>query len=153
MRAEIWELDFYSRPVLDENGKKLWELLVCDRSRTKEFSKFCPPQTVNSEWIASQLQELVASWGTAPQKVRFYRPAMHNMLNRGCKLADLTPLPSRRLYALPQWLAERMTLSIRWSCPLSCYCCAGMHQGCSLGVTARTRQPQHDNKRVISVSR
>jgi len=109
MSAEIWELDFYSRPVLDENGKKMWELLVCDRHRTKEFSKFCPPQMVNSEWIAKQLQELVASWGTLPQKIRFYRPAMHNMLNRGCKLADLTPLPSRRLYALPQWLVERMT--------------------------------------------
>ncbi len=102
-------MDFYSRPVLDENGKKRWELLVCDRYRTKEYSQFCPPQTVNSEWIASQLQEIVAAWGVAPQKIRFYRPAMHNMLNRGCKLAQLNPCPSRRLYALPQWLAERMT--------------------------------------------
>jgi len=109
MPAEIWEMDFYSRPVLDVNGKKVWELLVCDRYRTKEYSKFCPAQMVNSEWIASQLQEIVAKWGVTPQKIRFYRPTMHNMLNRGCKLAQLTPLPSRRLYALPQWLAERMT--------------------------------------------
>ncbi|TRT81769.1 MAG: DUF1092 family protein, partial [Microcystis aeruginosa Ma_AC_P_19900807_S299] len=24
----IWELDFYSRPVVDENNKKRWELLI-----------------------------------------------------------------------------------------------------------------------------
>ncbi|NES69560.1 MAG: DUF1092 family protein, partial [Okeania sp. SIO2D1] len=26
----IWELDFYSRPILDERQKKLWELLICE---------------------------------------------------------------------------------------------------------------------------
>ena len=26
----VWELDFYSRPVLDEEGKKLWEVLICE---------------------------------------------------------------------------------------------------------------------------
>ena len=24
-----WELDFYSRPILEPDGKKRWELLIC----------------------------------------------------------------------------------------------------------------------------
>ena len=31
--SNIWELDFYSRPLLDANNKKVWELLICDRDR------------------------------------------------------------------------------------------------------------------------
>lgn len=27
--APDWELDFYSRPILDPDGKKRWELLIC----------------------------------------------------------------------------------------------------------------------------
>ena len=26
--AHTWELDFYSRPLLDDNGKKRWEVLI-----------------------------------------------------------------------------------------------------------------------------
>jgi hypothetical protein len=25
----IWELDFYSRPLRDEEGKKVWEVVIC----------------------------------------------------------------------------------------------------------------------------
>ena len=32
--ANTWELDFYSRPLLDENGKKRWEALICSSGRT-----------------------------------------------------------------------------------------------------------------------
>ncbi|MFM5983304.1 MAG: Tab2/Atab2 family RNA-binding protein, partial [Sphaerospermopsis kisseleviana] len=28
--GSIWELDFYSRPILDANQKKVWEVLVCE---------------------------------------------------------------------------------------------------------------------------
>jgi len=24
-----WEIDFYSRPILDTDGRKRWELLIC----------------------------------------------------------------------------------------------------------------------------
>ncbi|MFN3926159.1 MAG: Tab2 family RNA-binding protein [Pseudanabaenaceae cyanobacterium] len=105
---EIWELDFYSRPVKDQDGKKIWELLICDRQRQREWVQVCPPNQVNSEWVANQLAEVVQTWQVSPQKIRFYRPTMHNMLNRACKLANLVPLPSRRLLVMPQWLQERM---------------------------------------------
>ena len=28
--GKVWELDFYSRPILDENKKKQWEVLICE---------------------------------------------------------------------------------------------------------------------------
>lgn len=27
--APDWELDYYSRPILESDGKKRWELLIC----------------------------------------------------------------------------------------------------------------------------
>ncbi|MDA0867424.1 MAG: Tab2/Atab2 family RNA-binding protein, partial [Cyanobacteria bacterium] len=32
----IWELDFYSRPILDENNKKRWEVLITEGTQTVE---------------------------------------------------------------------------------------------------------------------
>lgn len=37
--SNVWELDFCSRPILDERGKKVWELLICDPSRSFEYSE------------------------------------------------------------------------------------------------------------------
>ncbi|MEO0970614.1 MAG: Tab2/Atab2 family RNA-binding protein, partial [Cyanobacteria bacterium J06639_18] len=28
--GSIWELDYYSRPILDEDQKKVWEVLICE---------------------------------------------------------------------------------------------------------------------------
>jgi hypothetical protein len=54
--GSIWELDFYSRPILDENQKKIWEVVICEsplETRTKidslfRFAKYCPSTEVNS---------------------------------------------------------------------------------------------------------
>ncbi|THU49858.1 hypothetical protein C4D60_Mb06t13990 [Musa balbisiana] len=37
-----WEVDFCSRPILDDRGKKLWELVVCDRTLSLQFTRFFP---------------------------------------------------------------------------------------------------------------
>ena len=50
MSNTVWELDFYSRPVLDENGKKLWEVLICESPNDIErspdslfkYAQYCP---------------------------------------------------------------------------------------------------------------
>ena len=31
-----WELDFYSRPIIESNGKKRWELIICSTRSYKE---------------------------------------------------------------------------------------------------------------------
>ena len=43
-----WELDFCSRPILDVRGKKVWELVVCDRTLSLQFTKYFPNNAINS---------------------------------------------------------------------------------------------------------
>lgn len=47
-QSGVWEIDFCSRPLLDERGKKVWELLICDPERNFEFSEFFPNSKINS---------------------------------------------------------------------------------------------------------
>ena len=108
--SNIWELDFYSRPLLDNNNKKVWELLICDRERQFEWVQECPPTEVNSEWLAQQLADCVATTGQTPIKIRFFRPSMTNIIMRGCKLAGISGQASRRVFTLSAWLAERMAI-------------------------------------------
>lgn len=106
--SKIWELDFYSRPLLDANNKKVWELLICDRERQFEWIRECPSNEVNSEWLAKQLTECVETTGQTPIKIRFFRPSMTNIIIRGCTLAGITGQASRRVFTMSSWLAERM---------------------------------------------
>jgi hypothetical protein len=108
--SKIWELDFYSRPLLDANNKKIWELLICDRDRQFEWVRECPSTEVNSEWLAKQLVECVETIGQTPIKIRFFRPSMTNIIIRGCNLAGLTGQASRRIFTMSAWLAERMAI-------------------------------------------
>lgn len=47
-KSSVWEIDFCSRPLLDERGKKVWELLICDPERNFEFSQYFPNSKINS---------------------------------------------------------------------------------------------------------
>ncbi|MEA5472227.1 Tab2/Atab2 family RNA-binding protein [Spirulina sp. 06S082] len=116
MGTTIWELDFYSRPIFDENKKKLWEVLICetplDMTRSPEslfkFSKFTNNKSVNSIWLREALEEAIAKAAYAPDRIRFFRRAMNNMILKACEEADIPAIPSRRTYALNQWIAHRM---------------------------------------------
>lgn len=46
--SNVWELDFCSRPLLDERGKKVWELLICDPERKFEYAQYFPNSKINS---------------------------------------------------------------------------------------------------------
>ncbi|MGB0563137.1 MAG: Tab2/Atab2 family RNA-binding protein [Spirulinaceae cyanobacterium] len=116
MGKTIWELDFYSRPIFDENKKKVWELLICESPLTVtrspdslfRFSKFTNSQSVNSIWLKAALEEAIAAAPTPPQRIRFFRRSMNNMIIKGCEDANLVAVPSRRTYTLNQWLEERL---------------------------------------------
>jgi len=113
----IWELDFYSRPVVDENNKKIWELLICDRRLQFQFSKTCSGVEANARWLQAALGDALREWqqqfGLAadvqPDRVRFFRRAMSSIISRGGEAAGLQMLPSRRTFALCHWLQERHT--------------------------------------------
>ena len=115
MSNTVWELDFYSRPVLDENGKKLWEVLICESPNSIErspdslfkYARYCSNTSVNSLWLKEAIEQAIAEAKTAPKKIRFFRRQMNNMIVKACEDAGVTPLPSRRTYALKSWIEER----------------------------------------------
>lgn len=114
--GSIWELDFYSRPILDENQKKVWELLVCEsplstRTNTESlfrYAQYCPSTQVNSVWLQTALQEAITKAGVAPVKFRFFRRQMNNMITKTCQNLGIPAQPSRHTLALCQWLRQRM---------------------------------------------
>lgn len=116
MGKTIWELDFYSRPVFDDSGKKKWEVLICESPLEIErspdslfrYSQFTDNQHVNSIWLREALESAIAQAPQAPDKIRFFRRQMNNMILKACGELDILASPSRRTYTLNQWLAERM---------------------------------------------
>ena len=111
-----WELDFYSRPILEADGKKRWELLVTSTPTPSapdcfRFEKRCPAGDVNSTWLASALREALDTaneqgW-MPPRRLRTWRSAMRTMVQRAASELGLEMIPSRRTYALLDWLEER----------------------------------------------
>lgn len=112
---KIWELDFYSRPILDENGKKVWEVLLCETpvvisqdAPLFRFSKFCPSTEVNSIWLQGAIASAIAAAPIPPTAIRFFRQQMKNMITKSCQDLGIDAVPSRRTIALQGWLEERM---------------------------------------------
>ncbi len=111
----VWEIDYYSRPVLDENQKKCWELLVCESPMTAtrspeslfRYAQYCPSTTVNSAWLGEALKAAIAKAPAPPTCIRFFRRQMSNMITRACEDLGLTAKISRRTIALHRWLQER----------------------------------------------
>ncbi|KAL0905438.1 hypothetical protein M5K25_023858 [Dendrobium thyrsiflorum] len=103
-----WELDFCSRPILDERGKKVWELVVCDSSLSLQYTKYFPNNVINSitlrDAIASITQELGVPF---PEKIRFFRSQMQTIITKACNELGIKPVPSKRCISLLLWLEER----------------------------------------------
>jgi hypothetical protein len=113
--GKIWELDYYSRPILDDENKKLWEVLICETLTEIDqepetlfrYSEFCSNQTVNSLWLREAIEKAVAQAGETPQKIRFFRRQMNNMILKACEDLGIIAAPSRRTYALSAWIEQR----------------------------------------------
>ncbi len=114
--GKIWELDFYSRPIIDENNKKKWEILICesptnidsDLNSLFRYSQLCSNSEVNSITLGKAIDSASELAGESPSKIRFFRRQMNNMIIKACEDANIPAFPSRHTYALNQWLAERM---------------------------------------------
>ncbi len=112
----IWELDYYSRPILDDRSKKTWEVLICESPLTIadqpeqlfRYAAYCPSTEVNSAWLKAAIVNAIAQAPRPPDKIRFFRQAMTNMITKACEDADIPVVLSRRTFTLGQWLADRM---------------------------------------------
>ena len=109
LKIANWELDFYSRPIIEKNGKKRWELII---TSTKTFNikdtfywnKICPANEVNSLWLTKSLIEAIQDaalkgWAK-PLKVRFWRSSMKSIIKKSLEKLGIEALVSRRTYGL-----------------------------------------------------
>ena len=65
LKISDWELDFYSRPIIESNGKKRWELIICSTGSYKTedvflWNKKCPANEVNTVWLTNALSEAIS---------------------------------------------------------------------------------------------
>lgn len=111
----VWELDFYSRPILDENNKKRWEVLISEGTQAVNanleglfrYSKFLSNTEVNSIHLKAAIQDAIAQAPSPPSRIRFFRFSMQNMITRACEELGIAVQPSRRTLALKQWMDYR----------------------------------------------
>ncbi len=116
LKTADWEIDFYSRPIIEIDGKKRWELLI---SSTQDFSggktfrweKKCPSNEVNSIWLSKSLQEAVIEankqgWDL-PKRLRCWRTSMKTMIKKAAEKVGIEVLESRRTFSLYEWLEQR----------------------------------------------
>ena len=109
LKISDWELDFYSRPIIEKNGKKRWELII---SSSKNFetediflwNKVCPANEVNSIWLTKSLNEALndaekKGWAK-PSKIRFWRASMKSIIKKSIENIGIEALVSRRTYEL-----------------------------------------------------
>ncbi|CAL5201697.1 unnamed protein product [Lathyrus oleraceus] len=103
-----WELDFCSRPILDARGKKLWELVVCDKSLSLQYTKYFPNNVINSITLKDSIVGICDELDLpVPRNIRFFRAQMQTIITKACKELDIVALPSKRCLSLLLWLEER----------------------------------------------
>lgn len=107
--SDTWELDFYSRPVVGSDGKKLWELIIVDSLGVFEHVEIMPNSMVNSRELRKRIKAVMDESPKKPRVVRFFRSQMYNMINIALSDIDVEVRPSRRTYALYELLKERET--------------------------------------------
>ena len=109
LKTSDWELDFYSRPIIEKNGKKRWELIIASSKNFKTediflWNKICPANEVNSIWLTKSLSEAIndaekKGWAK-PSKIRFWRASMKSIIKKSIENLGIEALVSRRTYEL-----------------------------------------------------
>lgn len=102
-KKRIWQADFYRRQGLDA-AQVLWELLICDATRSFEYSATCPQSQANSSWVASQIQQAALE---LPDIIQVFRPQSLSLIELAGRSLGISVEPTRRTTALKQWLQEK----------------------------------------------
>jgi hypothetical protein len=103
--------------VLEPDGKKRWELLICSSQGLDPSTALfrwvlrCPATSVNSVWLRDALGEALVAAAeqgfAAPRRIRCWRSSMRAMVQRAAESLALEVVASRRCYGLIDWLNER----------------------------------------------
>ncbi|MBW4519405.1 MAG: Tab2/Atab2 family RNA-binding protein [Scytolyngbya sp. HA4215-MV1] len=102
----IWQVDFYRRPLQDELGNPLWELLICDSDNSFEFIAFCPQSEAKPDWLVGQFQ-IAAVGRSLPARVQVFRPPTLSLVELACQTLGIAVEPTRHTLALKRQLQQR----------------------------------------------
>ncbi|MGB3240441.1 MAG: Tab2/Atab2 family RNA-binding protein [Geitlerinemataceae cyanobacterium] len=104
LTMQIWQVDFYRRPLQDESSQPLWELVICDNSIDWTYIAFCPQSEANSDWLAQQLQQANTK---LPELLQLFRPECQSLLEAAGKQLGIPVEATRRTIDLKRLLQKR----------------------------------------------
>ena len=106
LSMNVWQADFYRRPLRDETGQVLWELLICDTTGNVIYQSFCPQPDVTRDWLLSQVKIAATKTGL-PDAIHIFRPQSFNLFQEVGQQLEIKVEATRRTPTLKQRLQER----------------------------------------------
>jgi hypothetical protein len=106
LSMNVWQADFYRRPLQDETGQVLWELLICDTTGNVIYQSFCPQPDVTRDWLLSQVKIAATKTGL-PDAIHLFRPQSFNLFQEVGQQLEIKVEATRRTPTLKQRLQER----------------------------------------------
>jgi hypothetical protein len=104
----FWQVDCYRRPLQNDAGQPLWELVICDpQNPDLQIAAFCPQVEVTADWLQSQLERAMVSSGTRPERLQVFRPASLSLLQAAGQALEIPVEATRRTLALKAALHVR----------------------------------------------
>jgi hypothetical protein len=101
---KIWQADFYKHTLKDEQGKPIWELLICDSEKGLFYQAKCLQAQANSDWLIAQLQQ--ASQEKLPDRLQVFRPQSISLLSAAAEKLGIKIEATRRTQLLKIALRE-----------------------------------------------
>lgn len=105
--THIWELDFYRRPLQNEAGNPLWELLVCNPVGDFRYTAVCLQAEASADWLMVRLQHLIEAGQPRPDRIHVFRPQTLNLLEPVGKKLGIRIEATRRTPTIKHWLEEK----------------------------------------------
>jgi hypothetical protein len=100
----IWQADFYKRPLKDNEGEIIWELLICDLEGNIIIQNQCSQANATPEWLISQLEKLPDNF---PEKIQVFRPQSLSLLQLAGEHLGIIIEPNRNTVALKNLLQQQ----------------------------------------------
>ena len=104
---QVWQVDFYRRPLQSETGQPLWELVVCDTANELHYWAMCPQSEANSQWIATELRSLLDQTQIQPDRLQVFRPQSLSIIQAAAQTLEISVEPTRHTPALKAYLQHR----------------------------------------------
>ncbi|MBF2090085.1 MAG: Tab2/Atab2 family RNA-binding protein [Synechococcales cyanobacterium K44_A2020_017] len=101
----IWQADIYRRPLRDEAGNSLWEVVICEGDRALLIAA-CPQPSLSSAWLTAQITTAINLHGQ-PDRLQVFRPQSLSLLETACQSLGLSVEATRHTPHLHALLEQR----------------------------------------------